>query len=78
MNSWIEIDIQNCTYYFFENLDRGKIKIAEKSYKSIIIYHIAYMMVKTLAIYNPSINPLHLVINKINRYIEENEMKFWH
>ena len=33
-------------------------------------------MVKTLAIYNPSINPLHLVINKINRYIEENEIKF--
>ena len=56
MNSWIEIDIQNCTYYFFENLDRGKIKIAEKSYKNILIYHIGNVMVKTLAMYNPSIN----------------------
>ena len=44
-NKYIEIDIKNRTYYFFDeinikNLDPNKIKIDKKSYKYILIYYI--------------------------------------
>ena len=54
MNSVKEIDVKNRTYDFrddminVENLDPYKIKIAEKSYKNILIYYIGYVT-KTLA-----------------------------
>ena len=54
MNIVREIDVKNCTYDFrddminVENLDPYKIKIAEKSYKNILIYYIGYVT-KTLA-----------------------------
>ena len=41
-----EIDVKNHTYYFFDdiinikNLDPDKMKIDEKPYKNILIYHI--------------------------------------
>ena len=40
-----EIDVKNHTYYFFDdiinikNLDPDKMKIDEKPYKNILIYH---------------------------------------
>ena len=78
MNSAKEIDIKNHTYYSFDdminikNLDPNKIKIHNKSNKNILIYHIAYLLVKALSsIAINSTNPLHLYINKINGYIEE-------
>ena len=42
------------------------------SYKSILIYCIAYVTIKDskYVIIN-SINPLHLMLNRINRYFEE-------
>ena len=44
-----------------------KIKIDEKSYKNILIFHIEYVMVKNLnSITINSVNPLYIVINKIN------------
>ena len=44
----------------------------EKSYKNVLIYHIGYLTVKDLRyIKINSIDPLHLIINKINGYIEE-------
>ena len=55
MNSGKEIDIKNCTYSFLDdiinikNLDPSKVKIDEKLYKSILIYHIGYLMVKDLS-----------------------------
>ena len=54
MNSVKESDVKNCTYCFcngmisIENLDPNKIKIAEKSYKSTLIYYIGYVTVKDL------------------------------
>ena len=69
MNSVKEIDIKNRMYYFSDdinmrNLGLNKIKIDEKSYKYILIYYIGY--VKT-----NNVKPLHLIINKIIKYIEE-------
>ena len=56
-----------------KNLDPNKIKIHEKSYKNILISYIRYVTVKNLNYIkiNNSINPLCLIIKKINGYIEE-------
>ena len=61
-----------------KNLDSNKIKINKKSYKHILNYHIGYVTIKDLAyITVNSLNPLYLIINKINRYIEgNNENKY--
>ena len=78
MNSVKEIDIENRRYYFFDdminikNLDLNKIKLDEKSYKNILIYHIRYVTVKGISYATTSnVNPLYLIINEINVYIEE-------
>ena len=78
MNSVKEIDIENRRYYFFDdminikNLDLNKIKLHEKSYKNILIYHIRYVTVKGFSYATTSnVNPLYLIINEINVYIEE-------
>ena len=45
-------DIKNRTYYFFndtvstKNFDPNKIKIDEKSYQNILIYHIGQATIK--------------------------------
>ena len=73
-----EIDIKNCTNYFFNDmlnikiLNPNKIRVDEKSVKNILIYYIVYMAVKDLsyAIIN-GVNPLYPIMNKINGYIEE-------
>ena len=55
-----------------ENLDPDKIKIDEKSFENILIYHIRYVTVKYLSSTKINrANPLYLIINKINGYIEE-------
>ena len=54
--------------FFYPN----KIKIDKKSYKNILIHFIGYMTVKdTRYIKVNSINPLYIIINKINGYFEE-------
>ena len=74
-------DIKNCTYFFFENiniknLDPNKIKIDEKSYKNILICRIGYLTVKNLRyIKVNNVNPLFLIIIKMNGYIEESNGK---
>ena len=51
-NKFKEIYIKNRTHYVFDdmidikNLDPNKIKIDEKTYKNILIYHTGYAMVK--------------------------------
>ena len=46
-----DIDIKNCTYYFFnviisiKSFDPNEIKMNEKSYKNILIYYIGYMTI---------------------------------
>ena len=49
-----DIDIKNRTNYLFNDIintkkfDPNKIKIDEKSYKNILIYHIGYVTIKDL------------------------------
>ena len=66
MNSVKEIDIKNCTYYFFndminiKNLDPNKIKIDEQSNTNIFIYWVGYVTVKNVSYVKiNSVNPLY-------------------
>ena len=54
------------------NIDLNKSKIDKKSYGYILIYYTGYMTVENLIhVTINSINPLSVIINKTNRYIEE-------
>ena len=62
-----------------EEFDSNLLKIGKKSYKDIGIYYIGYITIKKLVycenIY--SVNPLYLIIGKVNRHIKEkNESKY--
>ena len=55
-----------------KNLGPDKIKIDEKSYKIILIYHIGYLTVENVSYVKiKSVDHLYLIIDKINGYIEE-------
>ena len=80
-----EINIKNRTYYFFNDIinikefDSNLLKIDKKSYKDIDIYYIGYITIKKTGncknIY--SVNPLYLIIGKVDGHIEEkNESKY--
>ena len=77
-----QINIKNRTYYFYndiidlENFDSSLLKIDKKSYKDIGIYNIGYITVKKIddCEYIYSVNPLYLLINHANRYIEEKDV----
>ena len=74
-----QINIKNRTYYFYNDMinikkfDSNSLKIDKKSYKDIGIYNIGYITIKKIDdcenIY--SVNPLYLLINHANGYIEE-------
>ena len=74
-----QINIKNRTYYFYNDMinikkfDSNLLKIDKKSYKDIGIYNIGYITIKKIDdcenIY--SVNPLYLLINHANGYIEE-------
>ena len=78
-----QINIKNRTYYFYsdiinmKNFDAILLKIDRKSYKDIGIYNIEYITIKKIDdcenIY--SVNPLYLLVNHANRYIEERKWK---
>ena len=75
------MDIKNHTYYFFDDIkffDPIKIKIHEKSFENILIYYIRQVMIKDLKCVKINIvNPLYLIINKVNGCFEEiNENKY--
>ena len=72
------IDIKNCTYYFFNdiiknrNFERNNIKIDEKWYKNILIWYIGYVTIKdSKYVKINSVNLLYLIFNKVNGYFEE-------
>ena len=75
-----QIDIKNLTYYFFndminiKNFDSSLLKIYKKSYKNIVISSIEYITIKEIDDYENinSVNPLYLIIGKVNGYIKEN------
>ena len=60
-----------------KNFDPKKIKIDEKSYKNVLIYYDGYVTIKDLKYVKiNSVNPLYLIIDKVNGYFEEiNERK---
>ena len=73
-----QIDIKNRTYYFYNDIidpkkfDARLLKIDKKSYKNIGIYNIGYSTIKRIDdcenIY--SVNPLYLLNDQANGYIE--------
>ena len=80
-----QINITNRAYYFFDgminvkDLDLSLKKISKKLYKNIGIYYIGYIKIKSISGYENinSVNPLHLIIGDVDRFIEENnEIKY--
>ena len=52
--------------------DPNDIKIDKKSYKNILIYYIGYVTIRDSKYVKANIiNPLYLIINKVNGYFEE-------
>ena len=73
-----EIDTENQTFYFFDDIinikifDPNNIKIDEKSSKNILISYIRYVTIKeSKYVKINSVNLLYLICNKVNRYFEE-------
>ena len=73
-----EINIKNRTYYFLndminiKNFDSNLLKIYKTSYKNIDINYIGYISMKDLDYVNiHSVNPLYLIFDKVDGYIEE-------
>ena len=79
-----QINIKNCTYYFFNDMinikdfDSTLIQLDKKSYRIIGIYNISYITIKKLDDYEniDNVNPLYLIIGKADGYIEENNGKY--
>ena len=77
-----QINIKNRTYYFYKDMINIKyfesklLKIDKKSYKNLGIYNIGYITIKTIddCENTYSVNPLYLLINHANGYIEEKEV----
>ena len=75
-----QIEIKNRTYYFYndiiniEEFDSKLLKMDKKSYKVIDICYIGYITIRKIDdcenIY--SVNPLYLIIGKVDGHIEEN------
>ena len=73
-----QIDIKNRTYYFYDDIidlkkfDARLLKIDKKSHKNIGIYNIGYITIKKIDDCKiiRSVNPLHLLVDHANEYIE--------
>ena len=74
-----QINIENRTYYFYNNIIYLRdfrwnlLKIDRKLYKNIDIYYIGYILIKKIDDYESiySLNPLNLLIDHASGYIEE-------
>ena len=72
------INIKNRTYYFFNDMisieafDSNLLKVDKKSYKNNVIYHIGYITIKEIDDYKNiyRVNPLYLIIGKVDGHIE--------
>ena len=82
-----EINNENRTYYFFNNMiniqyfDSNLLKTDKKLYKNIHTYYNGYITIKNISDYEciHSVNLLYLIIRKVDGYIEEsngNNTKF--
>ena len=83
MGSIKEINIKNRTYYFFDdminikNFDSNSLKGDKKLHKNIDIYHIGYITMEDFDYVNiHSVNPLYLIIGKVDRYIEKKKKNY--
>ena len=55
-----------------KHFDPNNIKMDEKSNKNVLIYYIEYVTIKdSKYVKINSVNPLYLIINKVNGYFEE-------
>ena len=73
-----EINIKSHIYYFFDGLinikdfDSNLLRIDKKSYENIDIYYIEYITMKDFDYVKiNSVNPLYLIIDKVDGFIEE-------
>ena len=74
-----QINIKNRTYYFYNDMINIKyfdpilLKIDRKSYKNIGTYNIGYIAIKKIDDYEHiyRVNPLYLLVNHANGFIEE-------
>ena len=74
-----EISINNRTYYFFNDMintkvfDSNLLKIDKKLYKNVDIYYTGYITINKIDNYENiyCVNPLYLIIGKVNGHIEE-------
>ena len=79
MESTKEINIKECTYYFYNDIielktfDSKNLKLDKKTYKDLDIYNIGYVTIKSIGDFydDNSVNPLYLHINNASGYIEE-------
>ena len=75
------LNIKNRTYYFHDDLTNLKkfdptlLNLHKKSSMDISIYYIEYITTKSISDYEniTSVNPLYLIINNVDGYIEEND-----
>ena len=74
------LNIKNRIYYFHDdlinlkNFDPSLLKLGKKSSIDVSIYYIEYITTKSISDYEniTSVNPLYLIINDVDGYIEEN------
>ena len=78
MGNFKEINIKNRTYYLFDDMinikdfDSYLLKIDKKSYKNTDTYYIGYITMKDSDYVKiHSINPLYLIMEEVDRYLEE-------
>ena len=73
-----QMNIKNRTYYFYndliniKNFDPKLLKLDKKSFKNIGVYYIGYITKKGEYKID-SVNPLYLLVHRIDGFIEEKE-----
>ena len=78
MGTTKQMIIENKTYYFHDDMDNIKdfdpnlLKLDKKSFKNIGAYYLEYIRKKDQYKIN-SLNPLYLLVNRIDGFIEEKE-----
>ena len=81
MKSTQQINIKDCTYYFYNDIidiktfDSNMLKLDKKTYKNLDIFNIGYVTVKNIGSSSGhsinSVNPLYLRTGNASGYIEE-------
>ena len=79
MGSIEETNIKNCTCYSFndmidiKNFNSKLLKLDQKLYQNIDIYHIGYITIKGIGDFESIyiVNPLYFIIGRVDGYIKE-------